>query len=847
MTLEAGTRLGAYEVLSPLGAGGMGEVYRARDTRLGREVAVKVLPEELSEQKDRLARFEQEARAASALNHPNIVTIHEVGFEGERPFIAMELVDGKSVGELSSGEPMPVRRLLSIGTQIAEGLAKAHSAGIVHRDLKPENVMVSKDGFVKILDFGLAKLAEPERGGVSAMPTLAKPETRPGVVMGTVSYMSPEQASGESLDYRSDQFSLGAMLYELATGKRAFQRKTSAETMSAIIREEPEPAGRLRPELPAPVRWILERCLAKDREDRYASTRDLARELAAVRDHISEITSGAEAVVEGRAAPRRQYLLAALAALALLLGGLFAGRALFRVPIPTPPSFHRLTFQKGGIANARFAPDGTTVLYGATFSGRETLYQVRIGSPESSPFEFGAADILAVSSGGEMAVKQGGELANTLARVPILGGAPRPVADDVLWAGADWSPDGRELLVARLVEGKGRLEFPIGTLLLEGRVIGCPRFSPRGDRIAFMQEGRIAVIGPDGKGKRSLTEGSPEAPCPLAWRPDGREIWFGGQTSTEHPALYAVDLAGRLRLVARVPGSLELFDISREGRVLLAQHAISRVVRGVFPASPQERDFAWLDRTIPAELSRDGEVLLFTEQGEGSPGGPSVYLRKTDGSPAVRLGDGHALALSPDGQRVLAQAGVPPHLAILPTGTGPTRQLPNDRFEDFSSGRWLPDGKGIVFTAREKGARWRVYTQPLEGGGPRPITPPGVSYPRFPPPVSPDGKAIFALDASRKGWLYPLDGGDPRPMPALGEDRVPIQWSEDGRSLYVGTWQPSGGIWKLDLKTGEQRIILGIDTGGFGRTDTVITPDGRYYAIGYDDVSSALYVVDGLR
>jgi hypothetical protein len=847
MTLEAGTRLGPYEILSPLGAGGMGEVYRARDTRLGREVAVKVLPEELAKDRDRLARFEQEARAASALNHPNIITIHEVGFEGTQPFLAMELVDGRSLRELVVSGPLPVRRVLAIGTQIGEGLAKAHAAGIVHRDLKPENVMVSKDGFVKILDFGLAKLAEPESGGVSVMPTLAKPETRPGVVMGTVGYMSPEQASGEPLDYRSDQFSLGAMLYEMATGQKAFQRKTAAETMSAIIREEPEPVGKLRPELPAPLRWILERCLAKDREERYASTRDLARELAAVRDHISEITSGAEAVVEERVAPRRRYLLGTLAALALLFGGLFAGRALFRGPIPAPPSFHRLTFQKGGIANARFAPDGTTVLYGATFEGSEKLYQVRIGSPESSPFEFGPADIFAVSSQGEMAVKLGGGLANTLARAPILGGAPRPVADNVLWAGADWSPDGRELLVVRLIEGRSRLEFPIGKLLLEARAIGCPRFSPRGDRIAFAEEGRITVIGPDGKGKRALTDGAPAVACPLAWRPDGQEIWFGAQTSTEHPALYAVDLKGRLRLVARVPGSLELFDVSREGRVLLAQHAISRLVRGVFPGSPQERDFAWLDRTILAQLSSDGKLLLFTEQGEGSPGGPSVYLRKTDGSPAVRLGGGNALALSPDGQWVLASADEPPHLAILATGTGPTRPIPNDRFEEFLAGRWLPDGKSVVFTAREKGARWRVYTQPLEGGTPRPITPPGVSYPRFPPAVSPDGKFLCAMDASRKGWLYPIDGGDPVPLPTLTGDEVPMQLGEDGRSLFVGAWQPQGGIWKIDLRTGERRLVRRIDTSGFGRTDAVITPDGRFYVIGYDEVASALYAVDGLR
>ena len=333
MTLPTGTRLGSFEVLAPLGAGGMGEVYRARDLRLGREVALKVLPEELSQDAGRLARFEQEARSASALNHPNIVTIHEIGREGDTPYIAMELVDGKTLRELSASGPMPTRKILAAAAQVAEGLAKAHGAGIVHRDLKPENLMVSRDGFVKILDFGLAKLTEPETGGVSAMPTLGKPETHPGTVLGTVGYMSPEQASGQTVDFRSDQFSLGSILYELVTGEKAFARKTAAETMSAIIREDPEPLGRLRPQTPLPLRWIVERCLAKDPEERYASTRDLARDLVGVRDHVSEIGSGSEALTAAPARSRARMLQVAIAAV-LLLAGLSGGWLASRATAP---------------------------------------------------------------------------------------------------------------------------------------------------------------------------------------------------------------------------------------------------------------------------------------------------------------------------------------------------------------------------------------------------------------------------------------------------------------------------------------------------------------------------------
>ncbi len=318
MPLSTGSRLGPYEVLAPLGAGGMGEVYRARDAKLGREVAVKVLPSATASDPDRRQRFELEARSASALNHPNILTIYDIGEADGSLYIAMELVEGRTLRELvASGEPLPTKKLLDYAVQIAEGLAKAHAAGIVHRDLKPENLMVSKDGFVKILDFGLAKLTEPVSQDASSLPTAIAAPTQPGTVMGTAGYMSPEQASGQPVDYRSDQFTLGAILYEMATGKRAFQRKTGAETLVAIIREEPEPLSQLAPRAPAPVRWIVERLLAKDPDERYASTRDLARDLKSVRDHLTETSvSGALEAAGPAKIHRRGWALPAIAALA---------------------------------------------------------------------------------------------------------------------------------------------------------------------------------------------------------------------------------------------------------------------------------------------------------------------------------------------------------------------------------------------------------------------------------------------------------------------------------------------------------------------------------------------------
>ena len=338
-----GMRFGRYELLDKLGAGGMGEVYRARDLDLGRDVAVKFLPEPFAAIPDRLGRFAQEARAASSLNHPNIVTIHEVGETAGLPFTVMELVDGATLRRLMRTEhPLPARKLLDIACQLADGLARAHAAGIVHRDLKPENVMVTRDGYVKILDFGLAKLRgdggagdRPAGEHISQMPTWpdvqGSPNTAAGVVMGTVGYMSPEQARGRPVDHRSDQFALGAILYEMACGQPPFRRESPVQTLAAIIEDEAEPLATRAPTFPAPARWIVERCLAKDPAERYASTLDLAREMRGVREHLSEVGSSGAAVAStapmsarGRLRLRPSYRFAvaaavAVAAVALLL------------------------------------------------------------------------------------------------------------------------------------------------------------------------------------------------------------------------------------------------------------------------------------------------------------------------------------------------------------------------------------------------------------------------------------------------------------------------------------------------------------------------------------------------
>ena len=861
MTLSPGSRLGPYEILGPLGAGGMGEVYRARDARLGREVALKVLPAELSEDRDRLSRFEQEARSASALNHPNIVTVHDIGISDSTSYIAMELVDGKTLRELVAPGAMPVRRVLAIGCQIADGLAKAHAAGIVHRDLKPENVMVSKDGFVKILDFGLAKLVEPQSGGVSVMPTLARPETHPGVVMGTVGYMSPEQASGEPLDFRSDQFSFGSILYEVTTGQRPFQRKTAAETMSAIIREDPEPIGKAHPEVPPPLRWIVDRCLAKDPEDRYVSTRDLARELAGVRDHVSEIASGAEASIDLGPRPlrraRRSMVLAA--ALLLLLAGSIAGWLLAakRIPKTSAPSFRRLTFRSGLLQNARFAPDGQTIVYGASWAGESPgLYAVRPESPESRSFEMpGNTDILAVSQLGEMAILLNqNQVSGTLARVPFAGGVPHPIIEEVPYAGADWSPDGKELAVVRYVDGHPRLEFPLGRKLYEGPSITAPRFSPRGDTIAFFERdktGSVMVIRSSGEGVRAIARGFElpgGAPC---WTADGKEVWFTGTPEPGKPSgIYAADLAGKIRLVAQMPGELELDDISRDGRVLLAYHTLINSMRAWTAGDSAERDLSWLDFSVPSEISPDGKAILFTELGEGGGKTSSVYLRNFDGSPAVRLGDGEALALSPDGKSVLVSLpGAADRFVLLPTGTGDPKTVALSGFDRIDVAAWLPDGKEFVFVGKEAGKMWRVYRIDTEGGKPRAISPEGVRIPNFMTgPVSRDGRFFFGARGPGKWFRFPMDGGEALPIAGLARGDFPIRWTADG-SFWV-TRFGSGDIWRLDPETGRKTPSGGklkTEFGNLASFRVVMTPDGRSYAYSARRTQSVLYVVEGLK
>ena len=859
MTLSAGTKLGPYEIVAPIGAGGMGEVYRATDSRLGRDVAIKVLPEAFAADKERLARFEQEARAASALSHPNILTVFDVGAASGQSYIAMELVEGRSLRELLDGEPLSLRKGLDISAQIAEGLAKAHGAGIVHRDLKPENVMISKDGFVKILDFGLAKLSEPVREGVSHLETAA-PATTPGTVMGTVGYMSPEQASGKSADYRSDQFSFGAIGYEMATGKKAFGRNTSAESMAAIIRDEPEAISTINPKVPAPVRWIIERCLAKDPEERFASTKDLARDLKSIRDHLSEATAASGSLPAARGRRPRVALAAASAAvgaLVFLLAGLYLGG---RFRKSSTPVYRRMTFQKGFIFSGRFVPGGGTAVYSAAWDGNRTrLFTVRAESPESSALPQPDASILAISSSGEMAIALASHIIDgfipegTLARVPFSGGAPREVMEKVQWA--DWTPDGSGLAVVRDEAGQNRLEFPIGKVLFRtAGWVSHIRFSPKGDRIAFVDHparfddgGSVDVVDLTGR-SRKLSEGWATVQG-LAWSSDGSEVWFSAAKEGVARSIFAVTEGKRERLVARAPGTMTLLDVARDGRVLMSDDRFRNALV-VHAAGRADRDLSLLDYSTLRDLSRDGSLVLFDESGQG--GGPnySVYIRKTDGSPAVRLGDGSASALSPDSAWVAATtAGYPRQLVLLPTRTGQARALPVDSL-DHARVSFFPDGKRIAFTGVEAEKPARLFVQDLSGGKPKPISPEGVGQARA--MISPDGRLLAAQAPDKSLRLYEADGGASRPIAGSLEGDWPASWSGDGRFLYVyRRAELPLRIYRIELASGRRELWKEIvpsdpsgyqDVGGFS-----LSADASVYAYVYYLQYSDLYQLEGLK
>jgi serine/threonine protein kinase/Tol biopolymer transport system component len=827
MPLVAGTRLGPYEVVAPIGAGGMGEVYRARDTRLQRDVAIKVLPERLAANAQALARFEREARVVAALSHPNILAIHDVGREGATAYAVMELLEGATLREELRGGPLPVRRAAELAAHVAEGLAAAHEKGVVHRDLKPENLFVTRDGRLKVLDFGLAREeggAGPPGSGTES-PTLVR-ETDPGTVVGTVGYMSPEQVRGDSVDHRSDIFSLGCVLHEMLTGRRAFLRDTSAETMTAILREDAAPLDESGRAIPPALARIVTHCLEKKPEQRFQSARDLAFDLAS----LSE-SSGASAPALSTARPGRGWRWLAAALAAVLLAGLSyrAGRgAAVREAAPPPRTrFMQITDLPGIESTPSLSPDGKTLAFVVRGHGNADVYVQRVGghNPLNLTTDCAKDDTgPAFSPDGERIAFHSECEGGGVFVMGATGESRRKVAD----AGHDpaWSPDGRSLAVAseplhnplarRIQSVVSIVDLAGGASrrLLEQDAVQ-PAWSPDGRRIAFW--GLRGGMG--GGGTRDIWTVAAEGGEPVevtndphldwnpVWSSDGRRLYFA---------------SGR-------NGALNLWRVA-------VDTATGRTTGAPEPVTMPTRV------TASFSLSREGERLAFESREERS----GLYRVAFDpergrlaGAPELVLGGSRVISsvgLSPDGEwAVFTSGGLQENVFVVRMdGTG-YRQLTDDAFRNRGPG-FSTDGSLISFYSNRSG-RYEVWTMHPDGSNLERFSQTEVGSQWY-PEWSPDGKLIAVPGLPTTRMLDPAKAIGERivlELPALPDGTVfhAVSWSADAKRLAgMGLRRDgsSGGVW-----------MYGIDSRRYER----VTTSGRIPHLLADGKRLVYYDNDG--
>ncbi len=862
MPLATGSRLGPYEILAPIGAGGMGEVYRAHDSRLDRTVAIKILPPSFASDHDRLQRFAQEARAAAALNHPNILSIFDIGEADGTTYVVSELLEGETLRARLQKAPIPLRKAINYAMQMAHGLAAAHDKGIIHRDLKPENLFLTNDDRVKILDFGLAKMMRQPGASDTDDAMTVQVATEAGMVMGTVGYMSPEQVRGKPAVPESDIFAFGAILYEMVSGKRAFHRDSAADTMSAILHEEPPDLTETARNVPSGLERIVRHCLEKNPAQRFHSAGDLAFDLDAMAD-VTSSKSGMQAAAQQVRAhdSRRKILVGALSAVvaaAILCLGWWIGRNSSNT---APPEYQQITFRNGRIESARFTPDGS-VVYAAEWEGGERqLYLARSDEHGSRDLGMKGASLFGVSKTGELAIGvnmtgyRGYARAGTLARVPLSGGTPREVLENV--QDADWAPDGENMAVVRYVPENRhwRLEYPVGKVLLDGiNWISNPKISADGKSVAFADhensvgddQGSVAVMGPDGKEKK-LTSGwlSIEG---IAWSPSGDEIWFTGSRSGSSENLRGVNLGGQLRDITNVPGGMWLEDI-RNGVVLAVAHQQRVSIRGLEPGGSDEKELGWFGWSELADISRDGKKVVFEEEGEGGGANYTVFLRDTDGSPPARISEGRAEAISPDNKWVITQPTQQGALMVVPTGAGQARQLTHDNIR-YTTIRYLPDGKQLLAVGIEPGQGGRDYLIDISSGISKPITPEGTTGSN----PSPDGKMTIVIGPDGKYGLWPLDGSGLRPITGLPPGFAPIGWTRDGTSLYIvhrSADRHHITVNRLNLATGkiEPWKVLGNDvsSGVASIGGLTFSKESDAYAYIYVQDLAQAFLVRGLR
>ena len=674
--------------------------------------------------------------------------------------------------------------------------------------------------------------------------------------MGTLGYMSPEQVKGKPADARSDIFSFGAILYEMLSGRRAFHGDSAAETMSAILREEPPDLSVTNQSISPGLERIVRHCLEKNPEQRFHSAHDLAFDLEALSSASSKsIAMPGNAL--SRAVPRR---LAATAVVAASLAiGVFAGTRIASSRKSDTATFRQMSFRPLAIFQAAFAPDGETIVYSAALEGNvPELFTIHPEYPEPRPLGLPRTHLLSISSKGELAVLTNARFlqqrlfTGTLARVPLGSTAPR----EILEGGrqADWSPDGSELAIVRLAEGKDRLEFPIGRVLYEtAGYLSDLRVSPRGDRIALFEhpakyDDRGWVIVVDRAGKRTVLSDNFSEAEGLSWSQTGDEIFFTASTAGTIQTLYGIDLSGHQRVALSSAGGLTMHDVSRTGRWLVTRDDVRNEISVLAPGASVERDVSWLDFSMIPYLSRDGRMLLFNDESASAGPNYAVCLRRTDGGPVVRLGEGYPCGLSPDGKWALAIVFTPPQLVIYPSGSGEARRLPRGEMEAYQTARWFPDGKSVLVVGHEAGKVSRCYLQDVSGGPPRPITEEATTSCS----VSPDGVQILYSKPGPSYFVQRTTGGTAQPVPGLTRDDEVIQWSSDGRSVYVfRRANVPFRFERLDLASGRRVLLREVapadKAGVLPSSGAALTDDAKSYAYGYRRMTSQLFVVEGVR
>ena len=866
MTIPSGTRLGPYEVLAPLGAGGMGEVYRARDTRLDRDVALKTLPTDLVADPDRLARFSREAKVLAQLSHPGIASVYAVEeIDGQR-FLAMELAEGEDLSDRIRRGPIPVDEAISIARQIAEALEEAHEKGIVHRDLKPANIKVSESDKVKLLDFGLAKAWTGEPGPASDAthsPTLPGQATAAGVILGTAAYMSPEQARGKPVDKRADIWAFGVVLFEMLSGKRVFDGETVSDVLAAVLKTEPD-WGALPSATPPAVVHLVRRCLERDPKLRLRDIGDARLELEeASRPESDRARSkeGPQAAQATSAPParRRGLGIVAMLVIACLAAGFLVGSRFGKRRAPDV-TFKPLNFRPETIFNARFAPNGHTIFYSAARSGNEPeVFTISPEDPQARSIGLKRTALLSVSSKGELALLtnaryRGHEFfIGTLARMALGGGAPREIVEGV--READWSPDGSELAIIREVAGMDRLEYPPGRVLGEtAGYFSDLRVSPDGQRIALFEhamryDDRGRVIAFDLQGKKAILTDVWWAVEGLAWSTDGREVLFSAGDTYATFSVHAVTLAGAKRRALSSQGGTQIRDVSREGRWLASREDIRSDIFAVALGEKAERNLTWLDFSEGRDISADGRIVLFDEENGAMGPNYSVCLRRTDGTPPVRLGEGRACGLSPDGKLALAFIPTSPgQLVLYSTGPGETRRLERGPIEDYTEARWFADGKRILISGSERGRAPRCYVQAIAGGVPRAVTPEGTTGGW----ISPDGQLAVVENGSGQKLIVPIADGEPRVLPFLTADQSVVRWTPDGRSLLVhNSVQVPDPLERVEISTGRRELLRMLAPPDpscvLSIGPVVVADDLTTYAYTTNPQRSLLFLIEGAR